>query len=79
MNMVEQQTEEDEEARLHLAIQCQHLRRTIDSSRIDGPVVTLCTHTIRDGFDCVGPFMDDIPTTCGLWERGTLVFARSPR
>jgi len=54
-----------------LAIACMFLRRTIDSRRLDGPVVTLCTHPVRDGFDCVGPFMEDLPTACGLWEHGT--------
>jgi hypothetical protein len=50
------------------AADCRFLRRTIDSSRLDGPVVTLCTHPIRDGFDCVGPFLDETPTDCQLWE-----------
>jgi len=53
---------------LPLAIQCRHLRRTIDSSRLDGPVVCLCEHPVRSGFDCVGPFIEDLPTDCGLWE-----------
>lgn len=50
------------------AADCCYLRRTIDSSRLDGPVVTLCTHPIRDGFDCVGPFLDETSTECQLWE-----------
>jgi hypothetical protein len=54
-----------------LAIWCVYLRRTIQSGRLDGPVVTLCTHPIRDGFDCIGPFMEDLPTSCGLWQRST--------
>lgn len=53
---------------LRLAADCGHLRRTIDSSRQDGPLVCICEHPIRSGFDCVGPFLDDIPTDCGLWE-----------
>jgi hypothetical protein len=71
--------ERDDQQEPHLAIQCRFLRRTIDSNRLEGPVVTLCTHPVRDGFDCVGPFMDDLPTSCGLWELGSLVFASPPR
>lgn len=52
-----------------LAVGCRYLRRTIDSSRADGPVVCLCDHPIRSGFDCIGPFMEDFPTSCGLWEQ----------
>ncbi|MGI8553054.1 MAG: hypothetical protein ACR2PL_20055 [Dehalococcoidia bacterium] len=50
------------------AADCRYLRRTIDSSRLDGPVVTLCMHPIREDFDCIGPFLDETPTDCGLWE-----------
>lgn len=62
--------EEQALATERLAVTCRYLRRTIDSRRLDGPVVTLCTHPVRDGFDCVGPFMDDLPTPCQLWEGG---------
>ncbi len=55
---------------LKLAADCFFLRRTIDGSRVDGPVVTLCTHPVRDGFDCVGPFIEEMPTPCRLWEQG---------
>ena len=51
-----------------LAIACRYIRRTIDSSRLDGPVVCLCEHPIRSGFDCIGPFIEDLTTDCGLWE-----------
>lgn len=54
--------------RERLAIDCRHLRRTIDSRRLDGPVVCLCEHPIRAGFDCIGPFMETLETDCGLWE-----------
>ena len=53
------------------AIDCLHLRRTIDSGRADGPVICLCEHPVRSGFDCVGPFLEDLPTECGLWEAKT--------
>ena len=36
--------------------------------RADANLVNLCTHIIRDGRDCVGPFHDDHETHCGLWE-----------
>jgi hypothetical protein len=51
-----------------LAVDCLWLRRTIDSSRKNDPFVTLCTHIIRDGKDCVGPFLDSMDTDCQLWE-----------
>lgn len=57
---------------LRLAADCRFLRRTIDSSRADGPLVCLCEHPVRDGFDCIGPFLDEMPTDCGLWEDGRL-------
>ena len=53
-----------------LAADCRYLRRTIDSSRGDGPLVCLCSHPVRDGFDCIGPFLEDMPTDCGFWEDG---------
>jgi hypothetical protein len=53
---------------VRLAIACRHLRRTIDSSRLDGPVVCICEHPVRAGFDCIGPFIEDLSTECGLWE-----------
>lgn len=51
-----------------LAADCLFLRRTMDSRRSDGPLVCLCTHPVRDGFDCVGPFLEETSTDCGLWE-----------
>ena len=51
-----------------LAADCRYLRRTLDSTRADGPLVCLCTHPVRADFECVGPFLDDVPTHCGLWE-----------
>ncbi len=51
-----------------LAADCAFLRRTIEPGRLDGPLVNYCTHPIRDGFECVGPFMDEIVTACQLWE-----------
>jgi hypothetical protein len=62
----------NEHISLRLAIGCLHLRRTIDSARADGPVVCLCEHPVRSGFDCIGPFIEDLPTDCGLWEEKNL-------
>lgn len=50
------------------ATDCRFLQRTFDSSRIDS-FVTRCRHIVRDGTDCVGPFLDEAETACGLWER----------
>ena len=33
-----------------------------------GQLVNLCQHLVREGSECVGPFLDDAETTCGLWE-----------
>jgi len=61
-----------------MAFECQWLRRTIDSSRPD-PYVMLCTHIIRDGKDCVGPFLDDVETNCRLWDPNEAARARVKR
>ncbi|HMS60235.1 MAG TPA: hypothetical protein PKA49_15455 [Tepidiformaceae bacterium] len=50
-----------------LAARCRYLRMTM-GVRADANLVNLCTHIIRDGRDCVGPFLDDHETHCGLWE-----------
>ena len=61
-----------------LAVDCQWLRRTIDSSRQD-PYAMLCTHLVRDGQDCVGPFLEDVETECGLWSPNAQARARADR
>lgn len=33
-----------------------------------GQLLNLCQHLVREGSECVGPFLDDAETTCGLWE-----------
>ena len=55
-------------APLRLAADCRFLRSTIEPDRRDGPLVNYCTQPFRDGFHCVGPFMDEVATECGLWE-----------
>ena len=61
-----------------MAFECQWLRRTIDSSRPD-PYVMVCTHIVRDGRDCVGPFLEDVETDCGLWDPNEQARARAKR
>jgi hypothetical protein len=34
----------------------------------DAGLLNICRHVIRDGSICVGPFLDDTETHCGLWE-----------
>lgn len=31
-------------------------------------LVNICQHIVRDGAECVGPFLEDTETHCGLWE-----------
>ena len=59
------------------AARCLYLRMTLDSKRM-GTVVNICTHVIRDGSDCVGPFLDETETNCGLFEfmRGNPILSR---
>lgn len=52
-----------------LAALCRYLRRTIDPARLENErVVALCSHIVREGSDCVGPFLEGAATDCGLWE-----------
>jgi hypothetical protein len=50
-----------------LAVHCQFLKRSIDSGRVE-QVATTCMHPVREGKECVGPFLEDLTTSCGLWE-----------
>ena len=29
----------------------------------------ICQHPVRDGEPCVGPFLENLGTSCGLWEQ----------
>jgi hypothetical protein len=49
------------------AIHCRHLRRTLEPGRVE-QFVALCLHPVREGKECVGPFLEDLSTSCGLWE-----------
>jgi hypothetical protein len=55
------------DAKPHLAARCAFLRVTMGHSA-GGNLVNLCQHIVREGSECVGPFLDDHETTCGLWE-----------
>ena len=61
-----------------MAIDCIWLRRTIDSSRRD-PYAMLCTHIVRGDQDCIGPFLDEVETPCGLWDPTPAAAAREAR
>ena len=58
------------------AVDCLWLRRTLDTNKPEDPFLMLCTHIIRDGRDCVGPFLENIETDCQLWEPNERLAAR---
>ncbi|MEX2080594.1 MAG: hypothetical protein WEC33_03175 [Dehalococcoidia bacterium] len=50
------------------AARCRFLRVTL-GERAGGNLLNLCQHIVREGRECVGPFLDDTETDCGLWEQ----------
>jgi hypothetical protein len=50
-----------------LAAYCRFVRMTMGLAPGSG-LVNLCRHIVREGRTCVGPFLDDAETDCGLWE-----------
>ncbi len=60
------------------AARCRFVQVTLGSNP-GGHLVNLCRHVVRDGMECVGPFLDDTETTCGLWEFGARVHEPPPR
>ncbi len=60
----------------HQAVDCLWLRRTLDTKRQEDPFLMLCTHIVRDGRDCIGPFLENIETACQLWEPNERLAAR---
>lgn len=58
----------DSPAAQRLAVDCRWLKRTLDTSTPDDPFLMLCTHIVRDGRDCIGPFLENLETDCQLWE-----------
>jgi len=53
---------------LRLAARCLYLQMTMGDHRRGQGLVNICRHIVRDGRECVGPFLDETETTCGLWE-----------
>jgi hypothetical protein len=51
----------------HLAVHCQYLKRSLDRGSAE-QVLTICQHPVREGSACIGPFLEDLSTQCGLWE-----------
>lgn len=49
------------------AARCRYLRVTL-GDRPGAGLVNRCLHIVREGRECVGPFLDDTDTDCGLWE-----------
>ena len=49
------------------ATACRFLRVTL-GDRAESGLLNLCLHIVREGSACVGPFLDETPTQCGLWE-----------
>ncbi len=49
------------------ASDCRYLQMTFGATPQQG-LINVCRHIIRDGSPCVGPFLDDTETQCGLWE-----------
>ena len=52
---------------MQLAVHCQYLTRALEPGRVE-QFHAICLHPVREGKDCVGPFLEDLSTSCGLWE-----------
>jgi len=39
----------------------------------------LCNHIVREGKDCIGPFLENLETSCGLWDPNETALARIAR
>lgn len=57
-----------QQRQLQFATQCLYLKISLGAGPSSGGLINLCQHIIRDGRECVGPFLDETETTCGLWE-----------
>lgn len=51
----------------HYALLCRFLKLKLAVAG-SGDVANLCLHAIREGRECVGPFLEAAETDCGLWE-----------
>ena len=58
----------DEHVPTRFAAKCVYLQMTMGSHKLGQGLINICRHIVRDGSECVGPFLDDTETTCGLWE-----------
>ena len=59
---------QDEYVPTRFAAKCASPQMPRGSHRLGRGLINICRHIIRDGRECVGPFLDDTETTCGLWE-----------
>jgi hypothetical protein len=50
-----------------LAVHCAYLKRGAATGSVE-EYLTVCEHPVRAGKECIGPFLEDLTTTCGLWE-----------
>jgi hypothetical protein len=55
----------DKASQERIAARCLYLRTTLANG---GDLLNICQHIVREGMTCVGPFLDDAETDCGLWE-----------
>ncbi len=46
---------------------CRYLRLTLSADEM-GDLDQHCTHMVREGMRCPGPFLEETETSCGLWE-----------
>lgn len=60
-------TEAEQKETPRFAAQCRYLQMTFGNTP-DAGLLNICRHVVRDGSLCVGPFLDDTETHCGLWE-----------
>ncbi len=59
---------DDDPPPYRFAAKCAHLQVTMGSHRLGQGLINICRHIVRDGRECVGPFLDDTETTCGIWD-----------
>ena len=50
-----------------LALHCSFLKRGAINNSTD-EYIAVCEHPVRAGKECIGPFLEDLTTACGLWE-----------
>ena len=50
-----------------LAVHCFYLKRGLVVGAPE-QYLAVCQHPVRSGKECIGPFLEDLTTPCGLWE-----------